>query len=131
MSQTATTSASLCLRKASRTWSPRLPTPIKPSRTRSLAPRTRKDRSAAVVLRAASVWVNSRRVIGFAGIMFGIVFDLINGKLTNSLHAGKCDVEGLLHCGLVILPVQLIALRIVSKTIGAAGIIGVAQFDED
>src|ERR1017187_2252470 len=104
MSQIATTSASLCLRKASSTWSPRLPTPMKPRRTRSLAPSTRKDESAAVALTAARVRVNSRRVMGMTGRVFGIAFDSINGRATRSLQAGKDDLEGLLHGGLVILP---------------------------
>src|SRR5664279_588345 len=111
MSQTATTSASFCLRKASSTWSPRLPRPMKPRRTRSLAPITRKEERAAVVLRAASVRVNSRRVIGLADCEFGIVLDLAYGRTTGSLHAREYDVERLLHRGLEILSVQLVALR--------------------
>src|ERR1035441_5281461 len=125
MSQTATTSASLCLRKASSTWSPRLPRPMKPSRTRSLAPSTRKDESAAVAPTAASVRVNSRRVIGLAAMEFGIAFDLTYGRTTKLLHAGKDDLIGLLHGGLVILPEQLVGLRVVFQGVGAAGIVNV------
>src|ERR1019366_8826837 len=131
MSQTATTSASLCWRKASSTWSPRLPRPMNPSRTRSLAPRTRKEERAAVVLRAASVRVNSRRVIGLAGCVYCIVLNLAKGRTTNSLHASKDDVERLLHGGLEILSIQLVALRIMCKVISAAGVVHIIQLDED
>jgi len=41
------------------------------------------------------------------------------------------DVERLLHSGLEILAIQLVALRIVRKTIGGAGIVNVAQLDDD
>src|SRR5579864_8975286 len=61
MSQTATTSASLCWRKASSTWSPRLPRPMKPRRTRSLAPSTR-EAARAVPSPARVDVVKSRRV---------------------------------------------------------------------
>src|SRR5919107_556944 len=62
MSQTATISASLCARNASSTWSPRLPTPMKPTRTRSLAPRMRVAPSAVPTQAAAAVLPNVRRV---------------------------------------------------------------------
>ena len=63
MSQMATTSASLCARKASSTWSPRLPRPMKPRRTRSLAPATRRAPRAVATPAAAVAW-NFRRVMG-------------------------------------------------------------------
>src|SRR5438128_1872739 len=64
MSQTATTSASLCSRKASSTWSPRLPRPMKPRRMRSLAPRTRRALRAVPRPAKVACWVNWRRFRG-------------------------------------------------------------------
>src|SRR5262245_13158790 len=55
MSHRATTWQSLCCRKASSTWSPRLPSPMNPSRTRSPAPRTREALRAVVSEAAARV----------------------------------------------------------------------------
>src|SRR5687767_7777508 len=62
MSQIATTCASLCFRKASSTWSPRFPTPMKPRRTRSLAPSTLAGASVVAIPAPAAAFVNSRRV---------------------------------------------------------------------
>src|SRR5688572_8039862 len=61
MSQIAVTCASLCFRKASSTWSPRFPTPMKPRRTRSFAPSTLAGASVVASPAPAAI-VNSRRV---------------------------------------------------------------------
>src|SRR5215472_523811 len=50
--------------KASRSWSPRFPTPIQPRRIRSLAPRTREaDAAVSAVSAPAAVRVKVRRLI--------------------------------------------------------------------
>src|SRR5262245_10732055 len=75
MSQTATTSASLWGRNASRTWSPRLPRPMKPSRTRSLAPRTFPAPTAVrpAIVEATVNWRRLTFLIVGSGIMSGQV----------------------------------------------------------
>src|SRR5688572_30093335 len=62
MSHTATTSQSLCVRNAESTWSPRLPMPTNPPRTRSFAPYTRLAESAVAVATVADL-AKSRRVM--------------------------------------------------------------------
>src|SRR5438477_8336535 len=57
------TSRSLWARKASSNWSPRLPTPMNPTPTRSLAPSTREYPAAVrVAAVAAAALANVRRV---------------------------------------------------------------------
>src|SRR5262245_41349584 len=62
MSHTATTSASLCARKPSSTWSPRLPIAMQPRRMRSFAPSTRPLPSAVLTDAAVAIFVKSLRV---------------------------------------------------------------------
>src|SRR3974377_771746 len=65
----AVTCMSGCFRKASSTWSPRLPTPIKPNRTRSLAPEARVAPSAVAAPAKMGVFEKSRLVQGFIAMV--------------------------------------------------------------
>src|SRR5436190_14056272 len=65
--------ASDCCKNASSTWSPRLPKPIQPNRTRSLALAARAAPSAVVAPAKTRVFVNSRRVQEFIKNAFVVI----------------------------------------------------------
>src|ERR1044071_5418755 len=112
------TSQSACFKKASRTWSPRLPRPINPNRTRSLAPRTRSAANAVVAPARKRLFVNLRRVHAFEVFM---CLRFVDGR-----RAGSSGVLlGVRHL-IVMVPEQIltkIVLQIAPDTMNVIGVI--------
>src|ERR1044071_2712793 len=113
------TSQSACFKKASRTWSPRLPRPINPNRTRSLAPRTRSAANAVVAPARKRLFVNLRRVHAFEVFM---CLRFVDGR-----RAGSSGVLlGVVRHLIVMVPEQIltkIVLQIAPDTMNVIGVI--------